>query len=532
MRAMKNRDVVLSLFLSGVIAFFLYSCSISPDIVDGSTEVVIAQVFERNADERLVTAKGATVRIISNQFDPDINPVIIREYIADVNGYVRIPVDTIGGYDSEKIMKGKFNILAENNSFKKFERLAITPSDFDATIVNPDHISSTIILEKTAEFNGVIEIKDSNNLKNTYIVLLGSVYDQLYTETNGKIRISDFAEGEYDIELRYVKKENLQTTTFDTLVFPTRHTIKHNDTSTLRFSIETDGILIDDCEGKSDLNNFSAFWFVYDDSSKTPYYKDFDNWIPNGEDGYWKDSLDGGGSYIFNDVKTINESGEHVYDQLLMTNMSNEGGNEHGTPGYAAKVSFYMDSIGLPLSTDSSIDSTYGNYIGIGTGIVNESEKNNLPINLETATKITYYAKASVAMDISFKVVTDQGNFQFYSSYYEIVHSIGTDWKKYIVYLKEKDFADPSDTMSLTQPDWVFRDSVYFHHPKDVDPTVNSGVLPFDVGKIVELEWVIVAHDDKYNDKYDINKHLMGKEAALYIDDVEISYTDMKLNVK
>ncbi len=273
------------------------------------------------------------------------------------------------------------------------------------------------------------------------------------------------------------------------------------------FQIHAENATVDTCrspEVKS-RNMFEDYWYVYDDNPKSVDYA-----------GLWKDSVGLGWVFLSDSLaggnsKVTNFKKKNVkdYEEFFMT----AGGNQQGTSAYCAKIAWrFGDTIPhwSPKVTD-----VYGCYVGMGTGLISEGNV----LNFKEATRISYWAKTSDTITCNFLVLTDQGSFKEFGSYYNIEHRLTPEWKQYTVELRQKDPLNPADSMCLYQPKWAIDDSA-----KEILPweTQQYAILPFDKSRATSLEWSLEgAGEDGH-----VNKAWHMKAGTLWVDDIVIeNYT-------
>lgn len=249
--------------------------------------------------------------------------------------------------------------------------------------------------------------------------------------------------------------------------------------------------LVDDCEHGGFINKFSCPWFVMDDNATHPYFKGkYDE-----SSDTFLDSLKGGNSKITNAEKNNGQYGKF--------HMTYGEGNPNGTKGYAAKIEFAMGDT-MPYSTPYN---KYGCWVGIATHIV--SPKKGI-LDLTGATKISYWAKSSSVnhpVNVSFIVLTDQGRFKLFSTYYQRVHEVTHEWEQFSITL------DTNEATGLSLPEWVKKWPPI--HPADNGKILTQ--LPLDISKSFSLQWLITV---------DANQILKNETGALWIDDIQIhNYT-------
>ncbi len=477
-----SRIDILAFLCVGIIGVLL-NCSFG-----GGTSTGDAQLRGHVAlRDGKTSAINATVTFVHSGAHPDSG--IERIIQTDLNGDYSIPMDT-------QIPEGEYNIFVMLNGQTSAETQVYIPLKTPEN--DPEEVRG-IVLGNPASIKGSIVIDPSLKSEDVYILLMGTPYSKIVPDINWILSRDSLAAGDYDFNI--VMKNSRVIT------MPASFSINEGDTVKPQIDLDINQVSVDSCEG-TEINNFKAYWYVFDDSPKSPYI--LGNYtIVNQDSIIWLDSLKGGNSLITNINKTNND-----YDKFVMT----AGGNTEGSSGKAAYIKFDMGD-SLPYSTP---DSTFDTYIGIGTQLVPDPDKREEKvIDFDKAKKITYWAKASVPMNVTFQVLTDQGHFDLYGSYYQIIHPVDTTWKQYTVYLREKDPANPNDAWYLEQPVWAFDESwKYLLHP--LNPGVNLGILPLDISKAMEIQWMISCFD---------NKHLKEQTGELWVDDIDMYYLEMDIEV-
>jgi len=476
-----SRIDILSFLCVGIIGVLL-NCSFGGGTSTGDALQMRGHVALRDGK---TSAIYATVTFVHSGAHPDSG--IERIIQTDLNGDYSIP-------EVNQIPEGEYNIFVTLKGQTSAEKQVYIPMKTPEN--DPEEVRG-IVLGNPASIKGNIVIDPSLKSEDVYILLMGTPYGKIVPDINWILSRDSLAAGEYDF--------NIVTENSRIISMLTSFSINEGDTVKPQIDLNVNQLSVDSCEG-TEINNFKAYWYVFDDSPKSPYY--LGNYtIVNQDSIIWLDSLKGGNSLITNISKTGNE-----YDKFKMT----AGGNPGGSSGKAAYITFEMGD-SLPYSTP---DSTFDTYIGIGTELVSKEGEEKV-IDFDKAKKITYWAKTSVPMNVTFQVLTDQGHFDLYGTYYQIIHPVDTIWKEFTVYLREKDPADPNDALYLEQPAWAFDDSSkYLLHP--LNPGKNLGILPLDISQATEIQWMISCFD---------NQHLKEQPGALWVDDIIIHYLDMDIEV-
>jgi hypothetical protein len=230
-----------------------------------------------------------------------------------------------------------------------------------------------------------------------------------------------------------------------------------------------DSSYVDDCESGTSYNKFRSYWYVFDDNAKGPYLQGkIDS---TGGIIVYKDSLKGGNSKITNITKVGTE-----YSDFVMTK------NEGQSGVYGARVDFQMGTV----KPEYAPTETYGNYVGVGTGLIGDGQM----LDLRGATKITFWAKGAITglpnekMLISTSLNTNQGLLALYASNYQIVDTLTSAWRQYTMWL-----AAGKGTDSLAQPSWA---------AEEEHPIYGKGaaLAPLNLAKVTGLEWSISVEEN------------------------------------
>jgi hypothetical protein len=248
--------------------------------------------------------------------------------------------------------------------------------------------------------------------------------------------------------------------------------------------------IVDDCEHGRYINRLTGPWYVMDDSPIHPYFGgDYDS-----IHDVFLDSLKGGNSQITNVPIKNGKYGPFA--------MAAGEGNPNGTARYSARINFKMGDT-MPYATATR---KYPCWVGIGTLLATPKSK---VLNLSGATQITFWAKAATPKDsmvVRFVVLTDQGRFRLFSTFYEHRFLVTGTWQRYFVTL------DMDQANGLAQPSWAVNNPP--EHPLD---TIQQSVLPLDISKTFAVQWIV---DVAYN------KLLDSSSGSLWVDDIQIqNYT-------
>lgn len=253
---------------------------------------------------------------------------------------------------------------------------------------------------------------------------------------------------------------------------------------------------VDDCEHSGSQNMFESHWFVYDDIEKSVDYNgQYDPAID-----FFNDSLDPGNSSITNFKKLTALD----YEEFSSTP---DSGNPNGSVGHGAAISFQFGNK-KPHFGPKDKD-TFGCFVGIGTELISHGNC----IDLTGASHISYWAKASDTIQVNFTVATMQGRFSFFTSYYQVLHTITPEWKQFFVYLREKNSYNPKDSMYLAQPEWVIDEKP--KHPADKK---CLAILPFDISRVTMLKWGLEGAGEADHKNVGWDK----KSGSLIVDDIVV----------
>lgn len=251
--------------------------------------------------------------------------------------------------------------------------------------------------------------------------------------------------------------------------------------------------VIDTCTDNGNQNMLGGTWYVYDDNPKRPdcsgiYIDTLDLFI---------DSLNGGNTRITNFEKIdIRE-----YENFSMT-VPGGVNTSYSCAFVAAQFGDTMPHWG------QGMDEVYGNYWGLVTFLT----PNETPLDLSTAYKISYWAKASDTIAVDFIIETDQGRFRFFDSFYRVSHIVTPEWQEYYVLI---DTVNVNDSLVLAQPEWIIFDHPWY--PGD-PPGVILSVLPLDISKVLSVRWELGGAGELGH----FNMSWYMRPCTLWVDDIAI----------
>jgi Protein of unknown function (DUF3244)./Carbohydrate binding domain (family 11). len=209
------------------------------------------------------------------------------------------------------------------------------------------------------------------------------------------------------------------------------------------FNLLAADALVDDCNGSTNQNKFGQYWYMYDDNK------------------------DGGSSKLSNGTITVIKSGTD-YVVAPTAGAGNTGGG-----------------IVLPYTLGPT-PCTAGawNYVGLGTMLCDSAKTSSC--DLTGATMVTFYLKASVAIQVDFAVLTKEVIEPGAS--YHILESATTTWTKCSVLLSSTGIG------ALSQPSWT------------------KTPLAFNIKSVQKLQWQV--HSDNVG---------TNKTGIVYVDDIYIT---------
>jgi hypothetical protein len=233
-----------------------------------------------------------------------------------------------------------------------------------------------------------------------------------------------------------------------------------------------------DFENGTNQNLFGQYWYFFDDTKEestiTGEKRATTSKVHSGE--YKGDEI------LFGDAAIATGSGAQS---------GNNGGLLNFTWGGTMQMAYGPK--GQPLITTCPPNNgatgcyPFEAFVGIGTNLAPEGST-SAPAGFESATSIEFYAKASEAIDVQFKVqmavgIEDNGDYQ------KIIE-VGTGWTKFTVAL---------NTTDLAQPDW-------------------ADAVPFNKMTVTKIAWQVQAGGNNA-----APAAAEGKEISLWLDNVVVN---------